>query len=256
MSIDLNFTGARQRGSVTRREFIVTRDGSPVPGVLWGSESTEPGAPLVLYGHGASGDRHQAPIPRIADALARKGIFGLAIDGPVHGLRKVGDGGRGAFGEVMRSESMVDDILADWGAALGAIRRLPEVGEGKLGYFGLSMGTILGTPVVASFATSVAVLGLMGTISPTERYGEQLKTAASRIHCPVLFIMQLEDELFPRDRCLDLFDRIVSDDKRLHANPGLHPEVPVEEIDFATDFLARHLLGAEASRGATGSIAE
>tara|TARA_A100001037_G_scaffold289635_1_gene301576 strand:+ start:268 stop:1035 length:768 start_codon:yes stop_codon:yes gene_type:complete len=255
MAIELNFTETTARGAVMHREFIVTRDGLPVPGVLWESDSTAPGAPMVLFGHGASGDRHQAPIPRIAGALARRGIFGLAIDGPVHGLRKVGDGGRGAFGEVTRSESMVDEILADWRAALGAMQSLPEVGTGKLGYFGLSMGTILGTPVVAAMDMSVAVLGLMGTISPTERYGEQLRDAASRIHCPLFFIMQLEDELFARDRCLDLFDRIASRDKRLHANPGLHPEVPVEEVDFATEFLAGRLLG-EASGRVTSPIAE
>ena len=98
MAIELNFTETTARGAVTRREFIVTRDGLPVPGVLWESDSTAPGAPMVLFGHGASGDRHQAPIPRIAGALARRGIFGLAIDGPVHGLRKVGDGGDGCGG--------------------------------------------------------------------------------------------------------------------------------------------------------------
>ena len=248
MSIDIKFTGDRKRGEVTRREFIVTRDGQPVPGVLWGSEHSAPGAPLVMYGHGASGDRHQEPIPKIADALARRGVFGLSIDGPVHGLRKVGDGGRGAFGEVMRSEAMVDNILADWGAALGAIQAEASVGKGQLGYFGLSMGTILGTPVVASFDVTVAVL--MGTISPTERYGEQLREAAAKISCPLFFIMQLEDELFARDRCLDLFDRFASTDKRLHANPGLHPQVPAEEVDFSTEFLAERLLGDAGQRSA------
>ena len=243
MSIDLRFTGDTERGDVLRREFIVTRDARPVPGVLWTSKETQPGAPLVLYGHGASGDRHQAPIPKIAGALARRGIFGLAIDGPVHGLRKVGDGARGAFGEVMRSESMVDDIIADWRAVLGAIQSETVVGQGHLGYFGLSMGTILGTPVVAELDIEVAVLGLMGMIRPTEKYGEQLRTASANINCPLFFIMQLEDELFARDRCLDLFDRFASGDKRLHANPGLHADVPVEEVDFATEFLATHLLG-------------
>ena len=64
---------------------------------------------------------------------------------------------------------------------------------------------------------------------------------AAAIHCPVLFLMQLEDELFPRDGYLELFDALGSDDKRIHANPGLHPEVPGEEIDFAFGFLGRHL---------------
>jgi hypothetical protein len=67
---------------------------------------------------------------------------------------------------------------------------------------------------------------------------------ARAIALPVLFLMQLEDELFDRAGCLELFDAIGSEDKRLHANPGLHPEVPAEEIDFAFGFLAARLRGA------------
>ena len=36
---------------------------------------------------------------------------------------------------------------------------------------------------------------------------------------------------------------MTSGDKRIHANPGLHPEVPVEELDFSTEFLTRYLAG-------------
>jgi hypothetical protein len=56
--------------------------------------------------------------------------------------------------------------------------------------------------------------------------------------------MQLEDELFTREHYLDLFDRLASTDKRIHANPGLHPEVPVEELDFSAGFLQRYLAGS------------
>ena len=53
--------------------------------------------------------------------------------------------------------------------------------------------------------------------------------------------MQLEDELFDREGYLTLFDAFASEDKRLHANPGLHPEVPAEEIAFVVEFLTSHL---------------
>ena len=49
--------------------------------------------------------------------------------------------------------------------------------------------------------------------------------------------MQPEDELFPRDGHLELFDALASDDKRMHADPGLHAQVPGEEIDFSFEFL-------------------
>ena len=71
----------------TVREFTIHAPDRPITGVLWSGPDTKPGAPLVCFGHGASGNRHQRPIPRIASQLARDhGYFGLSLDGPVHGL--------------------------------------------------------------------------------------------------------------------------------------------------------------------------
>ena len=135
-------------------------------------------------------------------------------------------------------------MLADWRAVLDAVQALDEVGRGPVGYWGLSMGTIFGAPLVAAEARiSVAVLGLMGVAGPTEQFRQRVRDAAAEIRCPVLFLMQLEDELFTREQYLDLFDRLATDDKRLHANPGLHPQVPTEELDASIAFLRRHLGG-------------
>jgi len=50
----------------TVREFTIHAPDRPITGVLWSGPDTKPGAPLVCFGHGASGNRHQGPIPRIA----------------------------------------------------------------------------------------------------------------------------------------------------------------------------------------------
>jgi len=228
-----------------QREFMLEGGERRVPGVLWTPPNPTAGKPLVLFGHGASGDRHQTPIPYVARKLVTEaGFCALAIDGPVHGRRKVGDGARGAFAIEWRREGCVDDMLDDWRKTLDAVQRLDAMGRGPVGYWGLSMGTIFGAPLVASEARiSVAVLGLMGIFGPTDDYRQRIRTAAAAIACPVLFLMQLEDELFNREQYLDLFDRLASKDKRLHANPGLHPEVPVEELDFSAVFLQRYLAG-------------
>jgi len=228
-----------------QREFVLNRGERGVPGVLWMPARPVPGAPLVLFGHGASGDRHQTPIPYVARKLVTEhGFFALAIDGPVHGRRKIGDGARGAFAVEWRRDGCVDDMLGDWRAALDVVQRLSEVGEGVVGYWGLSMGTIFGAPLVAAEPRiRVAVLGLMGLLGPTESYRQRIRVAADAITCPVLFLMQLHDELFTREQYLGLFDRLASKDKRLHANPGLHPEVPAEELDFSACFLERYLAG-------------
>ena len=112
------------------------------------------------------------------------------------------------------------------------------MGDGPLGYWGLSMGTLFGVPFVAAEPrVQVAVLGLMGLAG--RRYGE----TASNVTCPVLFLQQLDDELIAPADCLALFLAIGSKDKRLHANPGLHSAVPVEEIEHSEAMLAKHLIG-------------
>ena len=100
------------------------------------------------------------------------------------------------------------------------------------------MGTIFGAPLVAADKRiCTAVLGLMGTVGANEETKSKIVEAAANILCPVLFLMQLEDELFSRERYLDLFDRLATTDKRIHAHPGLHPAVPVSELNASLAFL-------------------
>jgi fermentation-respiration switch protein FrsA (DUF1100 family) len=113
------------------------------------------------------------------------------------------------------------------------------VGDGPVGYWGLSMGTIHGLPLAAAEPRiQVAVFGLMGLVGPTR---DRMAADAASLSCPVLFIQQWDDALIPRKDVLDLFDAIGSVDKRLHAHPGDHSAVPVEEIAFSARFLTRHL---------------
>ncbi|MFN0028589.1 MAG: hypothetical protein ACKV2O_15625, partial [Acidimicrobiales bacterium] len=253
---DQGFLEEELDGAVLRREFVIEpvagSTGRVVSGVLWQPADQPVGAPLVCCGHGASGDRHQAPIPWLARRLAgQHGCSVLSIDGPVHGRRLVPPGGREAFWPEWQREGSVEDMLADWKVALDFAQSRPEVGAGPVGYWGLSMGTIFGAPLVgAESRISAAVLGLMGVVGPSH-YVPRVKAAAAAITCPVLFVVQLEDELFTRQQCLELFDAIASDDKRLHANPGLHPEVPIEELHHSIEFLTTRLHGTVTDRAPT-----
>jgi dienelactone hydrolase len=241
--------GVRERG------FEVTCDGRAVPGVLWAPEAATGPTPLVLIGHGGSGHKRQGHLVSLARRLVRHhGIAAATIDGPVHGDR-ASEGvdlsdprkRRAAF----QRKGVVDAMVADWKATLDALQKLPELGAARAGYWGLSMGTMFGLPFVASEPRiGVAVLGLMGTpvegddraeVDRTE-LAQRLIELAPAVHCPVLFLQQLEDELIPRAAALDLFDRIGSVDKRLHANPGAHAAVPADEFAHTQEFLARHLV--------------
>lgn len=242
----------------TVREFTIHAPDRPVTGVLWSGPNAKPGAPLVCLGHGASGSRHQRPIPRLSRILAGEhGFHCLALDGPVHGRRQIGAGGREAFWPEWQRKGTVEEMTRDWRLALATMSALPDVGAGPVGYWGLSMGTIYGAPFVAAEPRiTAAVLGLMGVVAEPVHYTPTIQAAAEAIKCPVFFIWQLEDELFTREECLALFDAFASEDKRLHANPGLHPAVPFEELDFSVAFLASCLTGDRPDRDVMFNISE
>ena len=103
-------------------------------------------------------------------------------------------------------------------------------------------GDDFGAPLVAADKRICAtVLGLTGAVGPTENSKRKINNSVHNIRCPTLFLMQLEDELFTRKHCLDLFYRLASSDKRMHAHSGGYPAVPVSELDETLDFLRRQI---------------
>lgn len=235
------------KGNPTR-EFVARRGGRrALTGAIWLPKEKSSDT-LMLFGHGASGTRYQEPIAHMAGRFQRAGVPSLSIDGPIHGLRKVGDGARGAFSEEFARETTIEDMLADWNEAIDLARGLDEVETSKLAYMGLSMGSIYGIPLVATRPDmTVATLGLFG-VNPAFPHSDRYFSWAQKIDIPLLFLMQLEDELFPRETCIEAFDSFASKDKRMHCNPGLHPEIPGEEIDFSFEFLLGHIEGKRKRR--------
>ena len=228
---------------VTERAFELECEGRRVPGIVWTPEAAAAPTPLVLIGHGGSGHKRQDHLLSLARRLVRHdGIAVAAIDGPAHGERRpegVSDEDLAARRARYRRPGVTDEMVADWKATLDALQKLPEIGVGPLGYWGLSMGTLFGLPFVAAEPrVQVAVLGLMGTQLLT---GERLRRDAPEVRCPVLFLLQWDDELIARDASLALFDGIGSVDKRLHAHPGAHAAVPREEFLLTQAFLAERL---------------
>jgi dienelactone hydrolase len=231
---------------VEERQFDLESAGRRIPGLLWTPPQARGTRPLVLIGHGASGSKREGYVVALARRLVRAhGYAAAAIDGPVHGDRRP-DGGSVPglpfleFSQVWSLDpTMTDAMVADWRATLDALRTLDEVGEGAVGWWGLSMGTILGLPLVAADERiRAAVLGLMGLTGPSRA---RIEADAPRVRCPVLFLMQWDDELFTRQAALELFDRLGTADKRLVVHTGGHGQVPPEGFETSERFLARHL---------------
>lgn len=231
---------------VTEREFRVEVDGRTVPGVFWTPEE-DPKA-LVLLGHGGSNHKRADYILAIGRQLARRhGFAAIAIDGPTHGARRPGSENGIEEGPHVQDEftrlwaadrTLGDAMNADWTGTLNAVQALPGIGNQiPVGYWGWSLGTLLGLPFVAQEPRiSAATLGLMGT-------GEtgRLATAARNMTCPTTFFVQWDDQLIPREGALRLFDLIASDYKRLRACPGDHAETPADEFSAGIEFLVSQL---------------
>jgi dienelactone hydrolase len=242
----MNFSDEVVAKGVRERRFDVERDDRTVPGVLWTPAEAPRASPVVLLGHGAAGSKCEDYIVALARGLVRHhGLAAVAIDGPFHGDRRADGSPDGDLALVdfaqawSNDDGLTDAMVGDWRATLDAVQGLPDIADGRCGYWGLSMGTIFGLPVVAAEErVAVAVLGLMGMTGPTRA---RLAADAGNVRCPLLFLVQWNDELFARELAFELFDAVGSTDKRLHAHPGLHAEVPAEEFEASGHFLQSHL---------------
>ena len=216
---------------VHERRFALVVGKETGPGSLWMPSQPEGERPLVLLGHGGTRHKRYGYILHMARRLVRHlGYAAAAIDAPRHGDRQRPGSQRPAV------TAPISQVIAEWQATTDFVRSLPEVGSGPVGYWGLSMGCSLGISFVAAEPRiAAAVLGLSGRHEP-------LRQAAAGVSCPVLFLLQWDDELVPRDHGLALFDAIGSPDKQLHANPGRHQDVPMREFDAAERFFRERLV--------------
>jgi dienelactone hydrolase len=234
-------------GEVSEREFTVERSGSTIPGVVWHPARSSGPRPLVLMGHGGSGHKRSAKMLRMGRIFAGEyGWWAAAIDGPVHGARgPVSDAAHPVYREMWQRPSVMQDMIEDWRTVLDALVALNEIDRTRVGYWGVSMGTMFGLPYVASDARiRAAVLGKAGMRgSSVVRSGidKHFEVYAPKVTIPVLFAMQWDDERFDRDGQLELFDRLSSTDKRLHAYPGRHADDGPESLAAGAAFLRRCL---------------
>lgn len=242
---------------VSERPFYATRGDERIPGILWMPAEPAGDLPLVLMGHGGKSEKRNAAGLSIARRFVRRhGIAVCAIDAIDHGergpIRDTGDGPpQPEYVELWKRSDTFDRMNADWTATLDELLLLNRFDPERVGYWGLSMGTVLGLPFVASESRiSAAVLGACGFTGPSAvraRFGDRHRADAPTVTCPVLFMVQWDDEIFDRDGALELFDAIGSHDKRMHAHPGKHGDVPQEAADATREFLAARLCGASTS---------
>lgn len=235
-----------RKDSVQERGFTLNVDGRTVPGVYW-TPAESSSDRLVLLGHGGSTHKKVEYIEQVAMLLVGRGISALAIDGPGHGERRGEQSGHqdaaadpdwDTFARTWHEGGGTEAVIADWAAALDFIEA--EEGARATGWWGLSMGTMMGLPVTASDKRiKVALLGLMGSGGVN---GKDLVRLAPEVTCPVRFLLQWDDELVSLQSGLELFDKLGTERKTLHVNPGAHSAVPTWELFAGTvDYLDQRL---------------
>lgn len=236
-------TSSSSTFDIVERTFTCTSGDRKVPVAAWFPARTRH-RPLVLVGHGGSGDKRSDAVSDVVAALVGKfGFVVAAIDGPVHGDRRTAPAApfevREKFRRLWEAGGSVEPMVADWQSALDALCALPEVDSSVVGYYGLSMGTAYGLPFLAQAPRMrAAVIGMWGT---SRVNSARLVDDARRVQCPTLFSLQWDDEIFSREGQFEVFDALAATDKHMTIYPGGHANPKGGRLEEIVQFLARQL---------------
>lgn len=255
---DALFTKEKDLGGVVQRDFAIDVKGESVPCVIWSPVDAKGPRNLLLMGHGGSQHKKTASLRARAVNFAQEfGWATLAIDAPGHGDRisreeaaqlaqQIGARVAGQIDAPLDPEFMAraakrtEMAVPEWQAALDTALDFEFVaGTEQIGYWGVSMGTAIGVPFVASEPRiKCAVFGLLGL---TGLANQSLESFANRIKIPVQFVFQWEDAVAPRQIGIEFFNAFGSEEKTMHINPGGHMDIPEFEADAWKAFYLRHL---------------
>jgi dienelactone hydrolase len=239
-------------GGVTERRFNLEREAGIVPGILWTPAQPDRPVPLVLLGHGGSGHKRadrQLMLGRRFAGVSQ--VAAAAIDGPFHGDRVAEPLDRRQYQAMMAAagvDKVTDGMVEDWCGTLDALSQLDAIAAERIAYMGFSMGTRFGLPYVATAGDRLrcAVLGKNGLRqAASSPLGVDMAWRFTRdaptITIPILFHVQWDDELFPREGQFDLFDALGTVDKQLIAFPGPHSMSSPAAVEAWCAFVTRHL---------------
>lgn len=234
----------------TERSFLMSRRSGAVPGVLW-SPGSAGGPPVVLLFHGGSGHKRSERHLRMGRWFASTaGLAAIAIDGPYHGDRVASPLAPPVYQQLIADEG-IERVTArmteDWLDTISAVAGLGLVDDANVSVFAMSMGVRFGLPVAAEIGSRLrcAVLGKFG-ISQAEPLNPGLcaaglmMSAARALSAPVLYHVQWDDAIFPRDGQFELFGALASTDKRLSARPGPHAGSHPDDEPSWQEFIRRH----------------
>lgn len=221
-------------------DYIVHGHDGPIPVAQWRPAHIAKPTPVVLVGHGGSQHKRAQPVQDIAELFAgHHQLTVVAIDGPIHGARRdvivAGPSRQQEFLALWQQDTRIVRMQSDWTNVIHDLSAQPGIDVETLVWYGVSMGTAYGIPVLAANPRiRAAVLGMWGLDFPNS---QELLALAPEVRCPLLFQQKWNDQIFGREGQLALFDALGASRKWLKIYMGEHGPPTPEQIEDLERFL-------------------
>ena len=208
------------------------------PGRLWLPEGEEGPLPLVLIQHPGMSGKDDAIVsgPARAWALAH-GWACCGLDAPGHGERRTADP-LAALRDPERAATLAAQFAGEVHDALTALAERYPIETARLGYYGYSLGAMLGVRAVAGDGRfRAAVFAAAGTgplTGPATGEGSHLAGLAD---VAVRIIAKARDEIVPAEATLALYAGVPGE-KDLVTLPGGHFTIGDDVAGAAAAWLA------------------
>ena len=231
---------------IIAREFTILNEHEKkdFSGTVWHSRASSGVRPLLLLAHQEDEDRQSPDLMDFMSLMCGKyGFVVAAIDGPMHGARRVGTVDQSMmkheFDQAwIDGEETITPMVMDWKITVDALCELAEVDARHIGYFGLSMGTAYGIEVVATdMRIGAAIFGQWGS---HYAHHERVLKNAKRINCPVdFYAFEKDPNLIHQKTLLDTFR---SEEKKWITYSKRSLFSNKKHVEMAKDFFVLHLL--------------
>jgi uncharacterized protein len=164
-----------------------------IPGFEASASVHGAGDTVVVLGHGAGGNRHNAMLVALADALAGSGRAAVLYDFPY--------AAKGA-----RRPDPPAVLEATTRAVAGLARE--ATGAGRIVHGGRSMGGRIASQVVAAGERADGLAFLGYPLHPPGQFGKRREAHLPQIDAPLLFVQGTRDAFAREDLLLALMDRL------------------------------------------------
>lgn len=220
--------------------FSFDCEGEYVPGLLYLPAEYDEDLPFVLIQHPGMGSKDDYFVADVARLWARRGWICAGLDAPMHGDRRNHDP-MALFRDRERYPEIAGAFAAEVGVMLDLLAAEYPIDQGRLGFTGFSLGSMLGIPAVAThggFKAAAFCLvgegGLVGPATGAESLVPNLAKTAVRV------VAKSNDELIPRAATEALYEALPGK-KDIVWLPGGHFEIGPDVIKAAGDWLKAEL---------------